>query len=156
MRLIACLLVLVAALGASEERFVKRLDAATSELKRAQGKDKDIEAAVQAAADILVREGPLERQGASPVAATLRELIATNGPLVRWDRLGDREYGSHAQVFYVLLVFERGIAFGRVVAAKTKNDRTVLVAMTFSPDPAGILPQELMTPDGFGGSTTRR
>ena len=146
MRTLVALLLAIAALGASEERFVKRFDEAMASLKRAGGADG--EAQVVRAAQVLTADGPMGDAGAAAVAAALRQLVATDGAAVRWDRLGEREYGSHAQVFYLLVVFDRGVAFARVVAAKTVDDKTVLVAFTIAADPFAVFPAELLAPDG--------
>ncbi len=144
MRLIACLLMLAVQLGASEARFVKRFDEAMDALKRRTGAARSSQQAADTAAGILVADGPT---AAAPIAATLSALLEANGPVVRWDSLGDHEFGSHAQVFYILVVFERGIAFARVVAAKTKTDATVIVATTIAVDPVGVLPEAMLLPD---------
>ncbi|MBA3845633.1 MAG: hypothetical protein H0X45_03185 [Planctomycetes bacterium] len=143
MRLLACLLIVLASLGASEERFVKRFDDAMDVLKRGAGRN--IEEAANVAARILVEGGPASD---GPIGGTLHALLEANGPVMRWDRLGDREFGSHAQVFYVLITFERGIAFARLVAAKTKADQTVIVAAVLAVDPVGVLPEVMLEPDG--------
>ncbi|HYE03990.1 MAG TPA: hypothetical protein VEL07_00605 [Planctomycetota bacterium] len=142
MRLIACLLIVVASLGASEERFVKRFDDAMDVLKR--GADRTLEQGVVEASRILVEGGAVPP---AAVEGALRTLLEADGPVVRWDRLGDREFGSHAQVFYVLVVFERGVAFARVVAAKTKTDQTIIASITIQVDPVGILPEAMLLPD---------
>ncbi len=141
MRLIACLLIVLASLGASEERFVKRFGDAMDVLKRGAGRN--MEQGVAEAARILVEGGSVP---ASAVEGALQALLEADGPVVRWDRLGNREFGSHAQVFYVLVVFERGVAFARVLAAKTKTDQTIIASIKIEVDPVGILPESMLLP----------